>query len=341
MLAALALTVFMSSSLVFVDGGRLAFNVRETYAAVARMAEQRDRSRAGTPGVVARQRETALSRRRDLASPAGAAWLGLRKGESTRWLRSRGALAAATGGAYAAAGMVALTIVWILAGADGRNMHSGAAGSASPSWLRASRAAFSRCQVFTGSPFRMCRRSSGWSRGRQPRRGAPVQTIVLSIRSPSIPAGRYRLRPRGSGDGRLAHGRHWPRSVLAPERTVDQPAAANRPRFSRRRARDRCPRRRAGAPHGSLADDRATVRAAGAITTGDGCRSTRGAVRGDRRVLSGRSQLSRAGSLLGWWRTQQHGRDPTRRARIAVTLLVRTHRSTTTSPSNRGRGAKR
>ncbi|HEU4937568.1 MAG TPA: hypothetical protein VFT39_13995, partial [Vicinamibacterales bacterium] len=52
----------------------------------------------------------------------GASWAVLRAIEGKAWVRTRGALAAAAGRAYAVAAMVALTIVWALSGVDGRNI---------------------------------------------------------------------------------------------------------------------------------------------------------------------------------------------------------------------------
>jgi hypothetical protein len=197
-LAALALTVFISASLVFVGGGRLAFNGRETYAAWLEWLNSATDLALGLP---AWWRGSEKLLYRDVAIwlvLLATAWLGLRKGESTRWLRSRGALAAATGGAYAAAGMVALTIVWILAGADGRNI--------TPAQLDLLRRLGSdrhalilalpglrRLTVQEVPPLvRMEPRPSTAPGGAGPN-DRPLYQVA------AVPAGRYRLRPRGSG----------------------------------------------------------------------------------------------------------------------------------------------
>ena len=122
MLGALMLTAFISWALVLVDGGRLAFNVRETYAVWLEWLNSATDLALGMPAWW-RGSETLLYR--DVAVWAVifvAAWAALRAIETRAWLKGRGALAAATGGVYAFAVMIALTTVWSLAHVDGRNL---------------------------------------------------------------------------------------------------------------------------------------------------------------------------------------------------------------------------
>jgi len=123
-LAALAYTVFMSSVLIFVDGGRLAYNIRQAYAQSLEWLNGSIDLALGTPSWWQGQRITSLNLMRDTAIWLGifcAAWLLLRAVESARWLRSRGGLCAASAVAYVLAGMLSLTIVWAFAGAQPRN----------------------------------------------------------------------------------------------------------------------------------------------------------------------------------------------------------------------------
>ena len=120
--ATLVLTAFISCALVFVDGGRLAFNVRETYAGWLEWLNNATDLGLGMPAWW-RGSEGLLYR--DVAIwlvVFAAAWMSLRTAESSTWLRGRGRLAAATGAVYAVAGMMALTIVWSLARVDGRDL---------------------------------------------------------------------------------------------------------------------------------------------------------------------------------------------------------------------------
>ena len=118
----------------------------------------------------------------------GAAWLGLRTADSKRWLRGRGALAAATGAVYATAAMVALTIVWTLADAEGRNVTP-----AQMEVLRRlgtePRMLICRSLATADRTPRKCRRSYAWSPDHRRRQAAPVQTIVRSIKWPSCRRG--------------------------------------------------------------------------------------------------------------------------------------------------------
>jgi len=197
-IAALALTAFVSAALVFVDGGRLAFNVRETFAVWLEWLNSATDLATGLPAWW-RDRERLLYRDVLIWGVSFAAWWAvLRAVESKSWLRGRGALAAASGAAYAAAAMVALTIVWALAGVDGRNV--------TPAQLEVLRRLGSdRYGLTFALPklhqlradevpplLRMEPRPSSAPGGAGPN-DRPLYQVA------AVPAGRYRLRPGGAG----------------------------------------------------------------------------------------------------------------------------------------------
>jgi hypothetical protein len=197
-LAALALTGFISAALVFVDGGRLAFNVRETYAVWLEWLNSATDLALGMPAWW-RGSETLLYR--DIAiwlCAFAAAWGGLRVAEQTAWLRGRGPLGAATAAAYAAAAMFGLTIVWTFAGADGRNTTPGQLDllrrlGTERHVLTFSLPGFRRLAAADVPPLlRLEPRPSTAPGGAGPN-DRPLYQVA------SVPAGRYRLRPRGAG----------------------------------------------------------------------------------------------------------------------------------------------
>lgn len=197
-LGALAVTAFISCALVVVDDGRLAYNIRETYAY---WLEWLNGGVSLPLGMPAWWRGSEPTLYRDAAiwivAMAGA-WAGLRSLEGTRWLRGRGALSAASALAYAAAGMGALTVVWTLAGAPGTN-----AASAQMALLH--RLGLERRNVSFELPaFRRVSRADVARKIRiEPRPSSapggagPNDRPLFQV--PSVPAGRYRLQPRGAG----------------------------------------------------------------------------------------------------------------------------------------------
>ena len=204
-LAALAVTAFISSALVFVDGGRLAFNVRETYAAWLDWLNNGTDLARGLPAWW-RDREPLLYRDAAIWVVAvGASWAVLRAIEGKAWLRTRGALAAAAGLVYAVAAMVALTIVWALYGVDGRNI--------APAQLDLLRRLGSERHVLllalpglhrltpeqVPSLVRMEPPPSDAPGGAGPN-DRPLYQVA------AVPAGRYRLQPRGPTAGWLMVG---------------------------------------------------------------------------------------------------------------------------------------
>lgn len=196
-LAALAVTAFISCALALVDGGRLAFNVRETYAVWLEWLNNATDLGLGMPAWW-RGRETLLYRDVTIWIVAfAAAWASLRALERSPRLRGRGALAAAVGAVYGVAMMAALTIVWTLAGVDGRNI--------TPSQLELLRRlgserhalllampGFHRVAATAAPPLvRLEPRSSTAPGGAGPN-DRPLYQLA------AVPAGRYRLQPKGS-----------------------------------------------------------------------------------------------------------------------------------------------
>lgn len=197
-LGALAITGFISAALVLVDGGRLAFNVRETYAVWLEWLNSATDLALGLPAWW-RGSETLLYR--DTAiwlCVFAAAWGGLRAAERTVWLRGRGRLATAAAAAYAAAAMIGLTIVWTLAGADGRNTTPGQLALLRRLGTERDELTFSlpgvhRVAAADVPPMlRLEPRPSTAPGGAGPN-DRPLYQVA------SVPAGRYRLRPRGAG----------------------------------------------------------------------------------------------------------------------------------------------
>ena len=117
--AALAMTAFISASLVFVNEGRLAYNNRQFFGLWLEWLNRTADLPRGLPAWW-RGRETAFYGEIAVWVVAvGLAWMVLRRLERSPWLCSRGALATATGAAYAIAGMSAVTVLWTLAGVRG------------------------------------------------------------------------------------------------------------------------------------------------------------------------------------------------------------------------------
>ncbi len=209
-LAALAFTMFVSGCLIFVDGGRLAYNTREGYAALGTMAEPRDGSSARTPDLVAGQREHPLSRsdRLDDRDRRRHGWR-FAPLEGTRWMRTRGGLAAATGGGYAVAAMAAASAMWTLAGVRGS--------ADTPGQLELLRRVGSEdTNVLVGLPafHRLTPQDVVQTLkitpppSTTPGGAGPNDRPLYQV--PAVPAGRYRLDAAGSGTIGLGHGRYRP-----------------------------------------------------------------------------------------------------------------------------------
>jgi hypothetical protein len=198
MVAALAMTVFASCALVFVDEGRLAYNIRQTYAAWLEWVNGATDLALGMPAWW-RGSEPVLYR--DTAvwlCVFGAAWGVLRATQGARLLRNRGALSTAAAVAYGVAAMVALSIVWTLAGAEGI--------STTPAQLELLRRLGAERHVLAWSlpgfqrfaaadvppMLRIEPRPSTAPGGAGPN-DRPLYQV------PWVPAGEYRLRPHGAG----------------------------------------------------------------------------------------------------------------------------------------------
>lgn len=195
---ALAATAFASCALVVVGEGRLAYNVRQNYAVWLEWLNGATNLAQGMP---AWWRGSEMLFYRDIAmwiGVFGAAWVGLRAVQGRPSLRCRGALAAAVAGAYAVASMIALTIVWTLAGAAGMN--------ATPGQFDLLRRLGAERRVLTfvlpgmqrvaaAEVPRMLRielRPSVTLGGAGPN-DRPLYQVA------AVPAGRYRVRPHGAG----------------------------------------------------------------------------------------------------------------------------------------------
>jgi hypothetical protein len=195
-LGALLVTVFSSCALVFVGGGRLAFNDRATYAIWLEWLNGATDLALGLP---AWWRGSEATLFRDIAiwvCAIAAAWGVVRAAEGTPWLRTRGALCAATAGAYAVAAMCAITIVWTLAGAGAANP--------TPAQLALLRRLGAERRVLTVE-LPGLRRMPAEAVPAALRIDPPPSTTLGGAGAndrplyqvPSIPAGRYQLRPRG------------------------------------------------------------------------------------------------------------------------------------------------
>jgi hypothetical protein len=199
-LGALAFTVFASAVLVLADGGRLAYNSRESYAYWLEWLNGNVDLGRGLPSWW-RDNEGLLFRGVVVWAVAlGAAWSALRLVERRRWLAPRAAFATFTAAAYAIAAMLAIGVTWHLAGVDGRLTL--------PAQLEALRR-FSAEQHLVvldlDRPARVSRETAP-SRLRlsplpatEPGGAGRNDRPLFSV--PAIPAGRYRLVPHGRGGG--------------------------------------------------------------------------------------------------------------------------------------------
>jgi hypothetical protein len=194
--AALAATTFASCALVFVGGGRLAYNVRQGYALWLEWLNGATDLAHGLPAWW-RGSETTLYR--DVAvwvCALAAAWGALRASEGWRGLRTRGALAAATGAAYATAAMAAITIVWTLSGVGGIDAAPGqlallrrAAGDRRV--LGVALPSFRRIAVSDVASMLRIRPAPSTTTGGAGPNDRPLYQVAL------VPAGEYRIRPEG------------------------------------------------------------------------------------------------------------------------------------------------
>ncbi len=198
---ALMVTAFVSCVLVLTDGGRLAYNTRDAYALWLDWASRLVDLGQGTPAWFRGQDGIFLRDVGVWSVALFAAWYATRALQSSTRLRPLGPFATAASAACAAAGMCALTVVWLLHGVVGVR--------AAPAQLEFLRrlAAQPRTLAVQLAPPRAVgkdqllasmrieqepRLTAGGGAGRGDR---PLLAL------PSIPAGRYRVRTRTRAAG--------------------------------------------------------------------------------------------------------------------------------------------
>lgn len=194
--AALGGTVFATAALVFVGGGRMAYNVRQGYAIWLEWLSPGAELARGLP---AWWRGSEMLLYRDIlvwAAAFAVTAAALRTLEEARSLRSRGAMAAATMALYAVAVMAAVTVCWRLAG-----VHGATETAAQLAALRRI-GAEPRLLALELPAFRRVRPDDVPRRLRiEPERsttlGGAGQNDRPLYQLPLLPAGRYRLEPRG------------------------------------------------------------------------------------------------------------------------------------------------
>jgi hypothetical protein len=194
----LALTGFLSSVLVVVGGGRLAYNSRESTAQWLEWASPLTALGEGMPAWY-RDREAGFAV--DVAvwvTALALAWWCSRRIAAARSVRDRGRLVTAVAAIHLAAAMLAVATVWRIHGVDGV--------LAAPAELDMLRvvAAEPRVMALQVSPPRrlattqLLERLTLESAVRTPgRTGRSTDPTVAAF--PSMPAGRYRLRLEGGG----------------------------------------------------------------------------------------------------------------------------------------------
>ena len=194
----LTLTGFLSSVLVTVGGGRLAYNTRETTALWLDWASRLTSLGEGMP-VWYRDREAGFAVAVAVWVTALAlAWWCARRIAATERFRDRGRLLTAVAAVHLTAAMLAVTTVWRIHGVDGV--------LAAPAELDMLRvvAAEPRALAFQVSPPRrlatarllemLTLQSMERSQPRTVRSNDPTVSVF-----PSMPAGRYRVRLEGGG----------------------------------------------------------------------------------------------------------------------------------------------
>ncbi|HEX6976674.1 MAG TPA: hypothetical protein VF147_19840, partial [Vicinamibacterales bacterium] len=204
-LAALAFGVFASGVLILADGGRLAYNSRESYAYWLEWLNGTVDLGRGLPSWW-RDNEGLLFREIVVwALALGGAWGALRWMERRPPLRARAAFATVTVATYAVAAMLAVAATWRLAGASGRLTL--------PAQLEALDRLGSERRLLIldlDRPAPVARADApsllrltpppNTELGGAGRNDRPLFSI------PAVPAGRYRIEPQGRGGGWLMIG---------------------------------------------------------------------------------------------------------------------------------------
>jgi hypothetical protein len=207
----LVLTAFLSAVLIFTDGGRLAYNTRETTALWLEWASRLTALGEGVPAWF-RGREGAFAR--DVAMWVAAltfAWWIARMLDTAAWLRDRARFATVVAAAYAGAAMMAASLLWMLHGVNGIT-----AAPAQLDMLRRLSANEPLLAIGVTPPARLSRHDllrmmqieansrvtapTGPGRGGLPSGGLGRDEQPL-VTFPAIPAGRYRVLTRTRGPG--------------------------------------------------------------------------------------------------------------------------------------------
>lgn len=202
---ALLFTAVVSAILIVVDGGRLAYNVRETYAYWLEWLNGTVDLGHGLPSWWRDGEPMFFGQVAVWVCALAAAWVALRALEGRAWVRSRAAFATTTAAVYALAVVAAVAMSWRLAGTGGV--------LATPAQLQVLRA-LGREPRLVAVDLERARRvgSSGVASmlriepvpALEPGGAGRTDRPLFSL--PAIPAGRYRLVPRASGDGWLMMG---------------------------------------------------------------------------------------------------------------------------------------
>ncbi|CAN5410441.1 hypothetical protein BH23ACI1_BH23ACI1_11930 [soil metagenome] len=203
--AALAFTIFATAVLVFVDGGRLAYNARDGYAAWLEWLNPSLDLGRSLPAFW-RGREGELYRDAAIwCVGLAAAWGVLRSLQRAPWARSRAVFGTLTVMVLVAAGMSIVPIVWRANAAD--------VTTRTPGQLELLRRVGEESRIVTFDPASYRRLAPGdvaqMLRLHPPRAtaqgGAGRDDRPLYI-LPNVPAGRYRLTLQGQGGGRVMIG---------------------------------------------------------------------------------------------------------------------------------------
>ncbi len=195
-LGALVLTIFAAAALVLVDGGRLAYNVRQGYALwLEWLSPSTDLGR----GLPAWWRGSDAILYRDIGVwgvAFAAAWGIMRALEGTRWTATRAALATATAAVYAVAAMASVTVLWRFVGVRGS--------SDTPSQLSLLRRVASEPRLLAFELPGLHRLAALDVPGMLSIEPAPSTTLGGAgpndrplFQIAGVPAGRYRLDPEG------------------------------------------------------------------------------------------------------------------------------------------------
>ncbi len=197
---ALAFSLFAAAVLVWSEGGRLAYNTRETYAYWLEWLNGNINLGRGLPAWWRGNERPLFEGVAVWAAALGAGWRLLRLVERRQGARSPARFATAAAAVYALAAMLAIAVSWRLAGIGGRE--------AVPAQLQALRrlAVEPRVVALDLTRSRAVTRDQAVSLLRlhpapatEPGGAGRNDRPLFSV--PAIPAGRYRIRADGAGGG--------------------------------------------------------------------------------------------------------------------------------------------